>query len=126
LPLGSAKVVAVGGIALPEARSPGGCSLAAGAWARGALSDGLGRAARHLDVSTEPIDDIAAWAVAMGCKTIVTPYAPVGWSADRLANAERDLGACGIKLHRIRRSWDTDRWPDAKAAFYAFCASVNR
>jgi deoxyribodipyrimidine photo-lyase len=125
LPLGSAKVVAVGGIAVPEARSPGGCSLAAGAWVRGSLSDGLGRAAQHFDVPAEPIGDVAAWAQATGCKTVVTPYAPIGWTADRLATTERDLDARGIRFHRIGRSWDTDRWPHAKAGFFAFFTAVD-
>ena len=126
LPLGRAEVVAIGGIAVPEARSPAGCAPLAAAWARGALIDGLNRAARHFGVSAEPVADIAAWAEAAKCTTVVIPYAPVGWTADWLATVEGELGAHGIRFNRIRRPWDTDLWPHAKGGFFAFSAEVNR
>jgi len=65
-------------------------------------------------------DDLA------GCKTVITPYAPAGWTADRLAATERDLAGRGIALHRIYRSWDRERWPHAMRGFFAFWAEVGR
>jgi deoxyribodipyrimidine photo-lyase len=126
LPLGGAEVVAVSGIAVPEARSHAGCAPLAAAWARGALADGLNRAARYFGVPAAPVQDVAAWADAARCKTVVTPYAPVGWTADRLATIEGDLAARDIRLIRIRRPWDGDRWPHANGGFFAFAAAVNR
>jgi deoxyribodipyrimidine photo-lyase len=126
LPLGAAEVVAIGGIAVPETRSPAGCAPFAAAWARGALADGLERAARHFGVPAQSIADVAAWADATDCETVVIPYAPVGWTADWLATVEGELAARGIRLARIRRVWDTDRWPHAKGGFFAFWAEVNR
>jgi deoxyribodipyrimidine photo-lyase len=126
LPLGGADVVAIGGIAVPEARSPAGCAPLAAAWARGALADGLDRAALHFGVPAAPVADIAAWAEAAGCATVVTPYAPVGWTADWLAAAEEEMAARGITLHRILRPWDAERWPHAKGGFFGFWREVNR
>jgi len=126
LPLGAAEVVAIGGIAVPEARSPGGCAPQAAAWTRDALADGLDRAAGHFGIPAAPIADVVAWAAATGCEIVVTPYAPVGWTADRLGAIEDGLTARGIRLYRIRRPWDGDLWPHAKAGFFAFAAAVNR
>jgi deoxyribodipyrimidine photo-lyase len=126
LPIGDAQVLAIGGIAMPEARSPAGCALRAAAWARGALDDGLDRAARHFGVPAEPVETLAAWADMAGCKTVITPYAPAGWTADWLSATERDLAGRGIGLHRIYRSWDSKRWPHATRGFFAFWAEAGR
>jgi deoxyribodipyrimidine photo-lyase len=126
LPMGDAQVVAIGGIAVPEARSPGGCAPRAAAWARGALDDGLDRASRHFSVPAEPVETVATWADTAGCKTVITPYAPTGWTADWLVATERDLAGRGIALHRIYRSWDSERWPHATRGFFAFWAEAGR
>jgi len=125
LPLGSAQVATIGGIGAPEVRSPAGCAPMAAAWARGALADGLDRAARHYRVGAETVEDVAAWAQAAGCETVVTPYAPVGWTADRLMGIEDDLAARGIMLHRVLRNWDRERWPYATGGFFAFWAKAG-
>jgi deoxyribodipyrimidine photo-lyase len=124
--MGDAQVVAIGGIAVPEARSAGGCAPRAAAWARGALADGLDRASRHFNVPAMPIKTVAAWAGAAGCNMVVTPYAPAGWTADWLAATERHLAGHGIRLHRICRSWDSERWPHATRGFFAFWAEAGR
>jgi deoxyribodipyrimidine photo-lyase len=126
LPMGDAQVVAIGGFAVPEARSPAGCAPRAAAWVRGALDDGLDRASRHFGVPAVPVDNVAAWADAAGCDMVVTPYAPAGWTGDCLADVERDLTGHGISLHRICRSWDSERWPHATRGFFAFWAEVGR
>jgi len=126
LPIGDAQVVAIAGFAVPEARSPAGCAPRAAGWARGALADGLDRASRHFGVPAEPVEAIAAWADKAGCKTVITPYAPTGWTADWLVATERDLAGRGIALHRIYRSWDSERWPHATGGFFAFWAGAGR
>jgi deoxyribodipyrimidine photo-lyase len=126
LPIGDAQVVAIGGFAVPEARSPGGCAPRAAAWAHGALADGLDRASRHFGVPAVPVQTVAEWADAARCNTVVTPYAPAGWTADWLAATERDLARHGIQLHRICRSWDSERWPHATRGFFAFWAEAGR
>jgi len=126
LPIGDAQVVAIAGFAVPEARSPAGCAPRAAGWARGALADGLDRASRHFSVPAEPVEAIAAWADKAGYKTVITPYAPTGWTADWLVATERDLAGRGIALHRIYRSWDSERWPHATGGFFAFWAGAGR
>ncbi len=125
LPLGPSHVVAIGGFASPAARSPLGCPSLAADWTNGALTDGLRRASHHFNVPARRITDIARWAEATACKIVVTPYAPVGWTADRLTTIEGQLAARGIRLHRILRPWDYDRWPHAKAGFFAFSEAVS-
>jgi deoxyribodipyrimidine photo-lyase len=125
LPLAGAEVVAVAGIASSQARSPGGCARAATAWSRTAVADGLDRAARHFGVAATPVEDISAWAAATSCANIVTPYAPVGWTADRLNTIEAQLTNQDNRLHRIRRSWDSEKWPHAHGGFFVFRAAVN-
>lgn len=126
LPLGHAQVVTIGGLAVPECRSPAGCAPLAAAWAHGALADGLNRASRHFGVAAQPVADIAAWAEAAGCETVVTAYAPVGCTADRLVSVKAELATIGIRLNNICRSWDADRWPHAKGGFFAFSSAVAR
>ncbi len=125
LPLAGAEVVAIAGIASSQARSPGGCAPAATAWSRAAVADGLDRAARHFGVAATPVEGISAWAAARSCANIVTPYAPVGCTADRLNTIEAQLTNQGIRLHRIRRSWDSEKWPHAHGGFFAFRAAVK-
>ncbi len=125
LDLSGAEVVAIGGIATSQARSSAGCSPWAAAWSRAALADGLNRAARHFGVAVTLVDDAGTWASEMTYTTIVTPYAPVGWTADRLNSIETALAAQGIRLHRIRRPWDSEKWPHAHGGFFAFRAAVK-
>ncbi len=125
LPLGRAQLAAIGGLAVPHARSPAGCAPAAAAWAHGALSDGLDRAARHFGVPAQAITNLADWAQDTGCETIITPHAPTGWTADHLAAAEPHLANRGIRLHRIQRPWDTNLWPHAQAGFFSFAAHAK-
>jgi hypothetical protein len=70
-------------------------------------------------------DVAAAWASAVKCANVITPYAPVGWTAGRLASIETELASHGIRLHRIRRFWDSENWPHAHGGFFAFRAAVK-
>jgi deoxyribodipyrimidine photo-lyase len=65
-------------------------------------------------------DALVAAAQAARAKTLVTPFAPVGPTADALAQATRDLEAEGLRLIQVRRDWDSRFWPHAKAGFFAF------
>lgn len=125
-----AEVVALAGFAVPEARSPAGCAPAVAAWVEGALTDGLERAGRHCALAPRRLAmsegaaqfaaQVAEWAAASGCTAVVTPWAPVGWTADTLRPVEAALAARGLPLHRIRRPWDSACWPLATRGFFAF------
>ena len=63
---------------------------------------------------------LVAAAQAAGVRTLVTPYAPGGPTADALAQAAQGLEAEGARLVQVRRDWDTRLWPHATAGFFAF------
>lgn len=95
------------------------------AFLAGALDDAAARAearyrqpARRLE-ALEPEALIAA-AQAVGVRTIVTPYAPVGPTAEALARARSMLAGEGIALVQVRRAWDEAFWPLATRGFFPF------
>jgi len=57
---------------------------------------------------------------AANVRQIVTPYAPVGPTADALARLTPELAREGITLAQPRREWDSRFWPHATKGFFAF------
>jgi deoxyribodipyrimidine photo-lyase len=55
---------------------------------------------------------------------MVTPYAPVGPVAERLASIAPVLAQEGILLTEQRRLWDSAFWPYAKKGFFQFKAII--
>ncbi len=100
-------ITAVAGLAL----APQGASPAVVSFGQAALADGLARAAAHFGVPAVVLtpQTYRAWVAAQG--RVVTPVAPVGWTADALA---------GLPLHPIRRDWDQACWPHATRGFFPF------
>lgn len=100
------------------------------AYANASLADGLARAAAHFDTDAErlPVDDLPAaiveWARARGLAQIITPYAPVGPVADRIALMAQACGRAGIRLVQVRRHWDSRAWPHATRGFFQFKAQI--
>jgi deoxyribodipyrimidine photo-lyase len=121
LPLGGARVVAIAGLAVPERRSPAGCAPRVAAFTHAALADALARAARQFGAPAEALTPAAlpGWAATHG-RPVVTPWAPVGWTAEALAEVE----AAGLALHRVRRDWDSACWPLATRGFFPFRAHI--
>ncbi len=113
-----AKVAAIAGFAVPEARSPQGCSPLPAAFAHAALADGLARAGRHWGAPATALApmDVANWAAAHGLP-VVTPWAPVGWTAAA-------LDGLGWPLLRLRRDWDQACWPRATKGFFPFRTAI--
>ncbi|MGL6042848.1 MAG: FAD-binding domain-containing protein [Sandaracinobacteroides sp.] len=94
--------------------------------ANAALADGLSRAeaafgpqAERLPVASLP-EAVTAWAQANGVSQVLTPFAPVGPVADRLALMGAALGANGIRLVQVRRAWDERAFPHATRGFFQF------
>ncbi|WP_203073629.1 FAD-binding domain-containing protein [Falsiroseomonas ponticola] len=117
LPAG-ARVAAIAGVAVPEARSPLGCSSLVAQGVEAALADGLARAAARwgMPAARIAVTDLPAWAAGHGLP-VVTPWAPVGWTADRLAGS-------GVAMRRLRRDWDEACWPRATKGFFPFRESI--
>jgi hypothetical protein len=109
----------------PAGRSPLGASAAVHAFTTGAVADA---AARTVDATGRPAQtlpdalpsSLVDWAVSEGLDTVVTPYAPVGPVADRLAASRSALAERGIDLVTLRRRWDGDTWPHASRGFFPF------
>ncbi len=113
-----ARVGAVGAIAVPATRSPAGCAPMVAGYVRDAVADGLARAAAAHGVRAEMLSpgEVARWAAGHGLP-VVTPWAPVGWTAAALAGL-------GVPLLRVCRDWDEACWPLATKGFFAFREAI--
>jgi deoxyribodipyrimidine photo-lyase len=96
------------------------------AYADASVADGLARAqahfghpARRLPVSALP-EAVTEWAAGQGLAQLLTPFAPVGPVADRLALMSQALAARGIRLVQVRRAWDSAAFPHATRGFFQF------
>ncbi|KMO18633.1 FAD-binding domain-containing protein [Methylobacterium platani] len=92
LPLGNARVMRVAGLTA----SSEGAAEAVRAADTAAMADALARAGGHFGCPAEPLRE--GWA---GDLPVVTPWAPLGPSAEALPAGCR----------RIRRDWDERAWP---------------
>ena len=96
------------------------------AHADAALEDAIERAGAHFKANATRLPEstletaIPAWAVENGLTQILTPYAPVGPVADRIAALAKVLAAQNISLVRVRREWDSRAWPHATRGFFQF------
>lgn len=126
LDLGPARVVAVAGVAVPEARSPLGAAPPAMAFTEAAMQDALARSAAHFAAPARrvAVAEVPALAAEAGARAVVMPWAPVGWTAGALAPLRGMLVARGIELHVVRRDWDSLCWPHATRGFFAFRAHI--
>lgn len=108
------QIGAIAGLAAPRARSPLGCTELVERHAWQALADGLERAGRHFKAPAIALapEAVAGWARAHGLP-VVTPEAPVGWTATALEGL-------GVPLHGLRRDWDAACWPAATKGYFAF------
>lgn len=116
--------VAAIGLTATQARSPLPVAQGVYGFTRGAVADALSRVETHYDVEGQQAgaDDggaaLVAWARANALDAVVTPYAPVGPAAERLAAAREALAAAGVALIEVRRDWDTSAWPHATKGFF--------
>jgi len=94
-------------------------------FAHAAANDTASRVASHFGCPVELTDRLDAETLmaaseTAGVRRIVSPYAPVGPVADRLARLERELAGNGVTITQVRRDWDTRFWPHATKGFFAF------
>ncbi|WP_299678262.1 FAD-binding domain-containing protein [uncultured Roseobacter sp.] len=115
------EVAATGLIAAATDIGPLTSAPHAAAFREAAQQDAAGRWSERLGEITPDLRtaaQIANWATAAGLEQIVTPYAPVGPTADLLAEAGRQPEV--PPLHQIRRSYDRAAWPHATKGFFPF------
>jgi deoxyribodipyrimidine photo-lyase len=90
----------------------------------GAIRDTLAR----LQAPDAPVfsdsDAVLAFAKQHGASQIVTPYAPIGPIATRLAALARMASEEGITVARVLRDHDRAAWPHATHGFFRFREAV--
>jgi deoxyribodipyrimidine photo-lyase len=97
-----------------------------------ALADGVQRASAAVGCAAERLEEAAGvaavrdWAARHRLHQVVTAEAPVGPVADRLDAIDKALAADGVKLVRLRRSWDATAWPMATKGFFTFKTAIPR
>jgi deoxyribodipyrimidine photo-lyase len=120
-----AKSAAISGVHAVGGSASWPWGSAARAFITQAAIDAQQRAAAHYRCASsfaERLDPEAIIAAARTAKAqvVVTAYAPVGPMADALAAMEPILAAEGVRLVRIRRTWDETFWPHATKGFFPF------
>lgn len=103
--------------------------------ARGFVAEAArGMAAQIGETSNRPatqIDTLNADAIVQaaretGVSRVITPYAPVGPVATRLAEIAMALQGEGLELVQVRRDWDEIFWPHARKGFFPFKQHMGR
>jgi deoxyribodipyrimidine photo-lyase len=100
------------------------------AYANTALADGTARATAHFSLPPERLaeaaleDELRAFAAHHRLSQILTPFAPVGPVAARLARIATALARDHVRLVPVRRAWDARAFPHATRGFFAFRAII--
>jgi deoxyribodipyrimidine photo-lyase len=97
-------------------------------FATAALQDAAGRvgvtpAGHAMDAGA--VDDLVKWVRRAGVRQVVTPYAPVGPTADALADLARALAPHDITVARVLRDYDRALWPHATHGFFRFREGIG-
>lgn len=107
-------------------RSPLAVSPRVAHFAEGALRDALGRVGgtRLFPVAgpgeEQDIGRIVEWARDNELEQIITPYIPVGPTAEITGPLTRALAIHGTRFVAVLRDWDRLAWPHATRGFFAF------
>lgn len=119
------KPEAIIGMLFTETRSPMAVSAQVLEFGKYAMTDALKRAEQHFGCEAQVCQDtdmqlatIIETAKANNVKTIATAYAPVGSTADRLAQLKYRLAEQDITLIQVLRDYDVKIWPHATRGFF--------
>ena len=110
-------------------RSPRGTAPLVEGFAATAIRDCTTRYANRLDPKgplNGSVEDIQNWAVELGARQIVTPYAPVGPTATTLKSLKKALAPFGISVVQPMRDWDKAAWPHATHGFFRFKKEIPK
>ena len=92
----------------------------------GALADTCNRLNGDLEIDHDviqgphAIDRVVDWSRQNGFRQLITPYIPVGPTAELVRSLSDTLGRYGIVLSPILRRWDETSWPHATHGFFKF------
>jgi deoxyribodipyrimidine photo-lyase len=131
LPLHGVEIVAVAGTHALRRRSDLLAGDKAGIFMEASLRDALDRASAHFAVPVLPLTALDAVSIgeaarASGVRTVVAPHAPVGPTAEALADIAPALRADTIDLVMVRRAYDSATWPHATRGFFALKEKIPR
>ncbi len=131
VPARGVRLVGTALMAAPEGRSPLAVSPAVCIFVREAVEAAAALQADRLGpirplAQPDTVEALLSWAEAQGASQIVTPYAPVGPMATRLAEVERACHARGLTLVRCLRDEDRALWPLATHGFFRFWEAIGR
>ncbi len=131
VPARGVRLVGTALMAAPEGRSPLAVSPAVCIFVRQAVEAAAALQADRLGpirplAQPDTVEALLSWAEAQGASQIVTPYAPVGPMATRLAEVERACHARGLTLVRCLRDEDRALWPLATHGFFRFWEAIGR
>ncbi len=96
----------------------------------GAIDDACTRLGDQVPVmapsttESDPVQTVVHWAREMGLSQIVTPYIPVGPTAESALVLRDKLAENGIVLIAALRSWDLLAWPHATRGFFQFRGKI--
>ncbi|MEM1371809.1 MAG: hypothetical protein AAGG72_06225, partial [Pseudomonadota bacterium] len=117
--------------AVMSAQQPVALSEAVNAFKAAALQDGYDRAVAQFKCATGPVgqppvsdadmtdsaDRLVGFANDVNVDSLTAPYAPVGPAQTTLDALEKELNG-RLTVKRVRRDWDEQFWPHAKAGFF--------
>ncbi|MEK9673617.1 MAG: hypothetical protein VW268_14135, partial [Rhodospirillaceae bacterium] len=69
-------------------------------------------------------DDILTWAQDQRLDCLVTPFAPIGETADQIDQIGRTLSGHGIKVLISQRQWDHAFYPHAQKGFFQIKSKI--
>ena len=125
------QVAAIAWIHFAAHRSPLPIGDAALAFTRGALADGLSRAAHHFGApatdcskAAYPLAACCEWAASLDVDLVVTAEPATGWTASALGEYRAALEETGKRLVFAGRGWDAAFWPHASKGFFALGARI--
>ena len=115
-------------LAANDTRSPLATSRTVTSFVTNALQDAQNRF--EPDLGALPVlnteDDVCRWAESNGLSQIVLPFAPAGFSADRMQGIRPGLQSKNIALCQIIRSHDQRAWPSATHGFFRFKSVIPK
>ncbi len=120
------RIRSVSGLVCTRDRSPLEPGALPTAFADGAVRDAVDRAGAWFDCPSMASRDgdagsaLVDWVRGHGLRQVVTAYAPVGPTQQRLRKLETRLAAAGVSVIFVQRPWDRVFWPHAVKGFFLF------
>jgi len=97
------------------------------AFLNGLVEDGAERLSQTVTRDVTRVsspDEVLTWAQGQSLDCMVTPFAPIGGTADLLDQIRQTLSGYGIKVLVSQRQWDHTFYPHAKKGFFQMKSKI--